>query len=107
MPLVYSSRFFDEVSATYHALMLVFLGAMTGFVLAGDLFNAFVWFELMGAAAYALVGMRVEEPRSVHAALEFGVGQPERAPVQKLTQPANAGLRAEAHKLVAQRLGFD
>ncbi|MEP9381645.1 complex I subunit 5 family protein [Nocardioides cheoyonin] len=71
--LVFSWRFLEEVSATYHALMLVFLAAMSGFAVAGDLFDAFVWFELMGAAAYALAGMRVEEPRSVHAALEFGV----------------------------------
>jgi len=71
--LLFSWRYFEETSATYHALMLAFLAALSGFVLAGDLFDAFVWFELMGAAAYALAGMRVEEPRSVHAALEFGV----------------------------------
>lgn len=71
--LVYSWRFVEDVSATYHVLVLVFLASMTGFVLAGDLFNAFVWFELMGVAAYALTGLRVEEPRSVHGALVFGV----------------------------------
>jgi len=71
--LLFTWRYFEETSATYHGLMLAFLAAMSGFVLAGDLFDAFVWFELMGAAGYALAGMRVEEPRSVHAALEFGV----------------------------------
>jgi multicomponent Na+:H+ antiporter subunit D len=73
LALVYSWRFVEDVSATYHVLVLVLLASMTGFALAGDLFNAFVWFELMGVAAYALTGLRVEEPRSVHGALVFGI----------------------------------
>jgi multicomponent Na+:H+ antiporter subunit D len=71
--LVFSWRYLEETSATYHALTLVFLGSVSGFLLAGDLFDAFVWLELSGVAAYALAGMRVEEPESVHAALEFAV----------------------------------
>ena len=34
---------------------------MCGFALTGDLFNAFVFFELMSVVAYALTGYRVEE----------------------------------------------
>lgn len=71
--LVYSWHFLEDTGAGYQVLVLVLLGAITGFCLAGDLFNAFVWFELIGVAAYALTGMRVEEPRSVHGALTFGV----------------------------------
>jgi multicomponent Na+:H+ antiporter subunit D len=71
--LVYSWRFFPDTAATFHVLVLVFLGACAGFVLAGDVFDAFVWFELMGVAAYALTGLRIEEPRSVHGALSFGI----------------------------------
>ncbi len=71
--LTYSWHFLEEVDTTYHALLLCFLASMTGFALAGDLFDAFVWFEMMGVVAYALVGMRVEEPRSVHGALGFGI----------------------------------
>jgi len=71
--LIFSWRYLEETSGTYSALMLLFLAGLSGFAVAGDLFNAFVWFELMGAAAYALAGMRVEEPRSVFAAVEFGV----------------------------------
>jgi multicomponent Na+:H+ antiporter subunit D len=71
--LVFSWRYLEETSATYHALTLVFLGSVSGFLLAGDLFDAFVWLELSGVAAYALAGMRVEEAESVHAALEFAV----------------------------------
>lgn len=71
--LVYSWHFLEGTRAGYQVLVLGLLGAITGFCLAGDLFNAFVWFELIGVAAYALTGMRVEEPRSVHGALTFGV----------------------------------
>ena len=71
--LVFSWHFLEDTRAGYQVLVLVLLGAVTGFCLAGDLFNAFVWFELIGVAAYALTGMRVEEPRSVHGALTFGV----------------------------------
>src|SRR5207248_7278929 len=53
--------------------MLVFLAAMSGFALAGDLFNMFVWFELMSVAAYALTGYRVEEASPLEGAINFAV----------------------------------
>jgi multicomponent Na+:H+ antiporter subunit D len=71
--LTWSWHFLAEAGASYLALVLLFLGACAGFVLAGDVFDAFVWFELMGVAAYALTGMRIEEHRSVHGALSFGI----------------------------------
>ncbi|WP_336109474.1 complex I subunit 5 family protein [Streptomyces sp. PTD9-10] len=75
--LVYSWRYFDEPprghAGSYPALMLVFQGAMCGFALAGDLFNAFVFFELMSVAAYALTGYRIDEAKAVQGALTFGV----------------------------------
>ncbi len=36
---------------------------MTGFVLTGDLFDMFVFLELMGAAAYTLTGLRSSRRR--------------------------------------------
>jgi multicomponent Na+:H+ antiporter subunit D len=71
--LVYSWRYFDAVGSFYHVLMLVFLAAMTGFALSGDLFNMFVFFELMGVSAYALTGYKVREPAPIQGALNFGV----------------------------------
>ncbi|MCE0763807.1 complex I subunit 5 family protein [Pseudonocardia kujensis] len=71
--LVYTWRYLDSAEAHFHALLLLFLAGMTGFVLSGDLFDMFVFFELMGAVAYALTGFRVEEPSSVQGALAFGV----------------------------------
>ncbi|MFH8405709.1 complex I subunit 5 family protein [Streptomyces sp. NPDC018019] len=75
--LAYSWRYFDEPphrqAGTFPALVLIFQAAMCGFALTGDLFNAFVFFELMGVVAYALTGYRVEGARAVQGALTFGV----------------------------------
>lgn len=66
-------RYFDNIRAHYPALVLLFAAGMTGFTLTGDLFDMFVFFELMGVAAYALTGLEIEEPESVQAGLNFGV----------------------------------
>src|SRR5215207_5199279 len=71
--LTYSWHLLADTGAPYVALVVAFLGACAGFILAGDVFDAFVWFELMGVTAYALTGMRIEEHRSVHGALSFGI----------------------------------
>jgi multicomponent Na+:H+ antiporter subunit D len=71
--LVYSWRYLEAVEAHYQALMLLFLAGMTGFVYTGDVFDMFVFFELMGAAAYALTGLKVEDASAVEGAFNFGV----------------------------------
>lgn len=71
--LVFSLHYFDTVGTLFHVLMLGFLGAMCGFTLTGDLFNLFVFFELMSASAFALCGYKVEEPESMQGALNFGI----------------------------------
>lgn len=75
--LAYSWHYFDEVpkghSGVFPSLVLLFQAGMCGFALTGDLFNAFVFFELMSVVAYALTGYRVEEPKAVQGALTFGV----------------------------------
>ena len=71
--LVYSWRYFDGADGLFHALMLVFLAAMVGFCLTGDLFNLVVFFELMGAAAYALTAYRIEERAPIQGAINFAI----------------------------------
>jgi multicomponent Na+:H+ antiporter subunit D len=70
---VFAVAYFDDVEAKFHALMLLFVAAMCGFSLSGDLFNLFVFFELMSAAAIALCGYKIEEPGPLQGALNFGV----------------------------------
>jgi multicomponent Na+:H+ antiporter subunit D len=71
--MVYSWRYFDAVDGLFHALMLVFLAAMVGFSLTGDLFNLAVFFELMGAVAYALTAYRIEERGPIQGAINFAI----------------------------------
>src|SRR5919109_3672908 len=51
---VFSWQYFDYVGPLFYALMLVFLAGMVGFSLTGDMFNLFVFLEVMSVAAYAL-----------------------------------------------------
>jgi multicomponent Na+:H+ antiporter subunit D len=71
--MVFSWRYFEEISTYYHALMLTFLAGMVGFCLTGDIFDMFVWFELMGVSAYALTAYRPEERGSLQGALNFAI----------------------------------
>jgi multicomponent Na+:H+ antiporter subunit D len=71
--MTFSWRYFAQASTYYHALMLVFLAGMVGFCLTGDIFDLFVWFELMGVAAYALTAYRPEERGPIQGALNFAV----------------------------------
>ena len=70
---VYSSHYFEAVDGLFHTLLLAFLAGISGFCLTGDLFTLFVFFELMGAAAFALTGFKIEETGPVHGALNFAV----------------------------------
>ncbi|MFB7596604.1 complex I subunit 5 family protein [Streptomyces sp. NPDC056160] len=75
--LAYSWYYFDEPprghAGSFPALMLLFQGGMCGFAIAGDLFNAFVFFELMSVVAYALTGYRIDEAKAVQGALGFAL----------------------------------
>jgi multicomponent Na+:H+ antiporter subunit D len=71
--LLFSSELFDAAGNHFHALLLAFLAAMSGFSLTGDMFNMFVFFELMSAAAFALCGYKTADPGSLQGALNFAV----------------------------------
>jgi multicomponent Na+:H+ antiporter subunit D len=71
--LIFAARYFDAVGHLFHALMLVFLAAMAGFALTGDLFNMFVFFELMSATGYALTAYRIEERGPLQGAINFAI----------------------------------
>ncbi len=69
---VFSWRYFEAVGALFHSLVLVFLAGMIGFCLTGDLFNLFVFLELMSVPAYALTAYKIEEP-GLMGAFNFAV----------------------------------
>jgi multicomponent Na+:H+ antiporter subunit D len=49
------------------------MAAMVRFCLTGDLFNLLVFFELMGAVAYALTAYRIEERAPIQGAINFAI----------------------------------
>ena len=57
----------------FDAIALVFVAAMVGFCLTGDLFNLFVFFELMSVAAYVLVGYEVRQRAPLEGSLTFAI----------------------------------
>jgi multicomponent Na+:H+ antiporter subunit D len=71
--LVYSLTYMAEAERFYHTLVLLFCGAMCGFALTGDIFNMFVWFELMGVAAYALAGFKIAELGPLQGSVNMAV----------------------------------
>ncbi|MFN2534690.1 MAG: proton-conducting transporter membrane subunit, partial [Pseudonocardiaceae bacterium] len=71
--LVFSYRYFEEVGALFHVQTLIFLAAMCGFALTGDLFNLFVFFELMSVTAFALTAYRSDQGAPLQGALNFTV----------------------------------
>jgi multicomponent Na+:H+ antiporter subunit D len=69
----YSIRYFDAVAGLFHALMLLFMAAMVGFSLTGDLFDLIVFFELMSVVAYGLTAYRIEERAPIQGAINFAI----------------------------------
>jgi len=60
--IVYAGAYMRRFTQTwlFYALFLLMTGAMNGVVLAGDLFNMFVFLEIAAIASYALVGFGCE-----------------------------------------------
>ena len=58
--LTFAWGYYKEVHAHFHVLMLLFMAGMVGFCLTADVFNMFVWFEMMSVAAFALTGYQLK-----------------------------------------------
>ena len=70
---LYTYDGFDSAGTLFHSILLIFLAAMCGYALTGDLFNLFVWFELMSAAAIALTALKIEEAAAIEGAINLAV----------------------------------
>lgn len=73
LALIYSWGGMESGQNFYQPLMLIFLAAMTGFCFTADLFNLFVFFELMSTAAFALCGLKTQEPAPLQGSFNFAV----------------------------------
>ncbi len=68
--IVYSGRYLalDRRYETFYPLLLMLIAGLMGMLLAEDLFNLYMFSELMGVAAYVLVAFR----RRITTAIEAG-----------------------------------
>lgn len=73
LAIVFSWRSIDSGANHLQPLLLIFLAAMCGFSLTADLFNLFVFFELMSTAAFALCGLKTAEPAPLQGSFNFAV----------------------------------
>lgn len=73
LALLFSWKYSEHGDGHFQPLMLVFLAAMSGFALTGDIFNLFVFFELMSTAGFALCGLKTQEPAPLAGAFNFAV----------------------------------
>jgi multicomponent Na+:H+ antiporter subunit A len=78
--LTYSIAYFDHdgTYARFVGLFVAFAGAMTGLVVAGDLFTMFVFWELTSVCSFLLIGLNDGSPSArtsaVRALLTTGLG---------------------------------
>lgn len=57
----------------YYAMLLTMIGAINGLACAADLFNLWVWFEVMAVSSYLLVMFYRDEPASLEAGVKYVV----------------------------------
>jgi len=72
LTFIFAWGFFDRTHGHFHILMLLFLAAMVGFCFTRDMFNLFVWFEVMSVAAFALTAYHLEKS-ALSGAINFTV----------------------------------
>jgi multicomponent Na+:H+ antiporter subunit D len=70
--LLFAWGYFEDTHAHFHVLMLLFMAGMIGFCLTHDLFNMFVWFEVLSVAGFALTGYHLRTS-ALEGALNFTV----------------------------------
>ena len=73
LALVYAHVYLRDLARHFDTLLLVICAAIGGFAMSGDLFNLFVWLELMGVAAYALTGFEVRQIGPLQGAINFAI----------------------------------
>lgn len=74
LAVIYSYKYMKKYTGLvqYYALVQLLLAGMNGIILTGDMFNLFVFLEIMAIAAYALVAFTIGKEQ-VEAAFKFQV----------------------------------
>jgi proton-translocating NADH-quinone oxidoreductase chain N len=61
----------EEGEEKYYALLPALVGSMVGLGCANDLFNLWVWFEVMAVSSYLLVAFYTRQPGSLEAGFKY------------------------------------
>lgn len=61
----------EDGEEKFYALLLVLVGSIIGIGCAGDLFNLWVWFEVMAVSTFYLVAFYNEQPASLEAGFKY------------------------------------
>ncbi|MDI6826179.1 MAG: proton-conducting transporter membrane subunit [Candidatus Aenigmarchaeota archaeon] len=70
MIVAFSSNFVKEKIKEFHTLLLLAVAGSLGIVMTGDIFNMFVFTEIMSVATYALVGFATRK-KNLEAAFKY------------------------------------
>ena len=68
---IYSLRFIKEATNKYYSIFFLMLAGMFGLVSTADLFNLFVFIEVLSLASAGLIAFRHDEVESVEAAYKY------------------------------------
>jgi len=73
MVAVFSGNYLarERASDKYFALLVSMVGAIIGLSIANDLFNLWLWFELMAISSYLLVAFYPQEKASLEAGVKY------------------------------------
>jgi formate hydrogenlyase subunit 3/multisubunit Na+/H+ antiporter MnhD subunit len=61
----------EDGEEKFYALLLALIGAIIGLGCAADLFNLWVWFEVMAVSSFFLVAFYNEQPASLEAGFKY------------------------------------
>jgi multicomponent Na+:H+ antiporter subunit D len=73
LAVLYSMVYMADESGreAYYILLMLLIAALIGFALTGDLFNQFVWLEILSFSAFALTAFHYEERIAVEGAFKY------------------------------------
>ncbi len=70
--IIYSCGYMthDKSQTRYFSLVVLFIGAMTGLVLADNFLQLFIFWEVVGVCSYALIGFWYDRPAAARAGMK-------------------------------------
>ena len=83
----------EERFATYYAFLALFTFSMLGLVLSSNLFQIYIFWELVGVSSYLLIGYYFDKPSAVAASKKAFI----------VTRFADLGFLIGAHRVSVTR----